>query len=91
MDNEYSLGKILEAVYRLDFEEFDATPKHRFYLHNRIRINRLCSQYKKYQHKTTNIKIVSNRFINTAVIIIILAVLAVCIASMMVINICTKR
>lgn len=90
MANEYSLGMVIDEVCKLDFEEFDASPKHRFSLRNRIRINRLFSQYNKYHHNTTIMKIVNNRFINTAVIIIILATLVVSIVTVMVINIDTK-
>ncbi len=85
MANEYSLGMILEEVYRLDFEEFSTPPKHRFSLRNCIRINLLFTKYKN-KTKTIITKRVNKRLVTTAIIIVMLATLAVTAVAVMMIN-----
>ncbi len=87
MADKYSLGMILEEVYRLDFKEFEVPQKHRFSFHNRIRINRIISEYAKNPIRTKTVsRKLNRRFITAAVIVIMLAAFAVTAAAVLLLN-----
>lgn len=76
MSGEYTLDMILDEVCRLDFEEFNSPLRHRFSLRNRIRINKLFSQYtNNICQNAVSPKKINRRFVIAAVIIIMLSLI----------------